>query len=127
MDFTKFGRPSAFTEDVDLLFLSIFEAVNINLLEQKRCNQYDVAIELKRLFNEAKHDNPLTAQKHLVNKTTLKNRLDLCEFLYIDYFLSEDFYFYSDEYEQLDVYISSASPVAIVQMKKRIKRLLFSH
>jgi len=122
MEFANFGRPLAFDDDTACLFLNIFERVNLDLLELSRCNQYDVAIELKRLFSQAKHKNPLSLQKHLVNQTTLFSRLELCEYLNIDYSLWHDFYFYSGQYEQLDLYFSSASPVAIVQMKKRLKR-----
>lgn len=123
MDNNNFGRPVIFDiEDMAIAFLQVFEFVSEELKAIKRCNQYDVATELKRIFLEAKHTNPLSLQAHLVNQETLKRRIDLCEYLDISYSLWAGFYFYSSEYEQLESYILDASPDAIVQMKKRIKR-----
>lgn len=136
MEFINFGRPTAFTEYAAKAFLEAYGIVNERLREQGRCNQYGVAIELKRLFDETK------LQKTDNKKTSTQKKVELCNFLNIEYHLDSERairqfndnynfptykgldspWFYSDTYNQLEIYILSASSLAIVQMKKRIKR-----
>jgi len=66
MEFINFGRPPAFTEYAAEKFLEAFVIVNHKLQEQGRCNQYDVATEFKRMFEEAnlqKTDKKISTQK----------------------------------------------------------------
>lgn len=66
MEFTNYGRPTAFTAYAAEKFLLAYDIVNHKLLEQGRCNQYDVATELKRMFEEAnlqKTDKKISTQK----------------------------------------------------------------
>lgn len=135
MEFINYGRPTAFTEYAAEKFLEAYVIVNQMLQVQGRCNQYDVAIELKRMFEEAnlqKTDKKISTQK----------KVELCNLFKIDYYLQSDFearkirdsfnipfyrtsyspWFHCDVYDQIEFYILMATPVAIVQMKKRIKR-----
>jgi hypothetical protein len=82
-----------------------------------------------------------------VKKISTQKKVELCKFLSIEYHLDSEReirlfndnynnqtyigldspWFYSDTYNQLEIYILSASPLAIVQMKKRIKRYLLQN
>ena len=136
MEFINFGRPTVFTEYAAEKFLEAYVIVNDKLQEQGRCNQYDVATELKRMFDEA------NLQKTHNKKISTQKKVELCDFFKLDYHLQSDFdarkisdtfnipyyrtsyspWFHCDVYDQLESYILMATPVAIVQMKKRIKR-----
>lgn len=120
------------------LFLRIFSQVK---KKHKRLNQFQVAEEVKRLFAEANAENAFVfsweiidssdqARNHLNSISKLIDNLRLSdnayEYLYNNYLFGSPRVWDSlnDALTRLAEYYLSASPAAIVQMRKRIKKYL---
>jgi len=122
------GRPKAIHWQDEKLFLCVFYEVKKNL---KRKNQIEIAIEIKRLFKVAFQYIPYSdyesSEDHQVAFSLRMEKLKLAIGIKnstFNHYLIYKKYNYSGAYERalsdLSEYFENATPVAIVQMRKRL-------
>jgi hypothetical protein len=126
--YVQVGRPKAIHWQDEKLFLCVFYEVKKN---NKRKNQFEVAIEIKRLFSIAfqysvysSYESEKEYQKEInLKMANLKLAIGIKDSTFNHYLIYKNHNYSGTYYNalySLNKYLENATPKAIVQMRKRL-------